>query len=213
VEPDRTQDPEPDLEPRDDKSGDDRRQDREPGAGDGRGGGEADDRTRSKLSRSTWLILLPTAIVVVLALAAIAVGFLPLWWARRVSAAVDGSRGLGAVSGTMIGFVFTAAPMLVFRQVLRRNRTWRSRGWLLFVTSAAGFPDLLTLGMMLGNYGHAAQAREVVDLGAPGFRAAMPVGAVAGAVGAVALWWLWDSRARRGRRIAELEDELRRTAS
>jgi hypothetical protein len=163
------------------------------------------------MSRSTQVIVISAVVVVVVALVAIALGSLPLWWARRVSSVIDGSRGLGTVLGVMTGAVFTVAPMLVLRQAVQRHRTWKSRGWLLLVAAVVGFPNLLTLGMLMGDYGHAAQAREVADLGAPGFRGASALGAVAGIIGIVALWWLWASRARRGRRIDELEEELRRT--
>lgn len=194
--------------------GADRRQEQDaevPPTEDGSQAGE-EDRGWPRVSRSTQVILITAAVVVVLSLAAIAVGSLPLWWARRVSSVANGARGLGTVLGIMTGFVFTVAPMFVLRQVMQRHRTWKNRSWLLVVAAAVGFPNLLTLGMMLGDYGHAAQAREVVDLGAPGFRGATLVGVITGVAGVFALWWLWSSRASRGRRIVELEYELRRTA-
>jgi hypothetical protein len=210
VESDRERDP----ERRESGQGAGPHQEREPDAPSTDEGSRAgtSDQDRTEISRPTRVILLGTAVVVVLVLVSIAVGSLPLYWARRVSSAVDGARGLGTAAGLVTGFVFTAAPLLVLRQAVQRHRTWKNRGWLMLAAVLVGFPNLLTLGMMLGNYGHAAQAREVVDLGAPGFRGATLVGAVVGAAGVVALWWLWASRVSRGRRIVELEDELRRTA-
>ena len=161
-------------------------------------------------SWSTRVILTAAALVATAALLSIAAGSLPLWWARRIAAVADGSRPAGAATGLACGLAFTLVPLLMLRRALRRRRAWQSRVWLMAVAVVVAVPNLLTLGMRLGSYGDAERARQVADLGAPGFRGASLDGAVAGAALAVGFWWLLGSRARRGHRIAELEEELSR---
>lgn len=203
-----------DREDREDPGDPGDRGDRDPGQR-GRDGTDGDrgDGEVAPGPGSSWptrVILTAAALVVTAALLSIAAGSLPLWWARRIAAVADGSRPAGAAAGLACGLAFTLVPLLMLRRALRRRRAWQSRVWLMAVAAVVALPNLLTLGMLLGSYGDAERARQVADLGAPGFRGASLDGAVAGVALAVGLWWLLGSRARRGRRIAELEEELSR---
>jgi hypothetical protein len=156
-------------------------------------------------------IVLVLITLVMLALAGLlAVTWLPRWWAHRVGAVVDGTISAGVFAGLTCGVVFTALPLLMLRRVFGRHGSVASRVvWLVAALLVAG-PNLTTLAIVLGNGNAAHAAERTLDVEAPAFRGATLVGAVIGAVLAIAWWGLLAGRRRRRRRVAELEAELER---
>jgi MFS family permease len=147
------------------------------------------------------------AIAVLALLAFLSAAFLPRWWSHRIGRQVNGSLSLGITLGLFYGFVFTLLPLLVARWTFHKRRPWKTWGALTLLILLLAAPNLLTLGIVIGN-GNAAHAGErTLDVDAPGYRDAT----LAGAISAVLILALaeYALRAhRRGKR--ELERALAR---
>lgn len=149
-------------------------------------------------------------LVAVVAAYFIGAATIPRWWAQRIGDQVDGSIAAGTGIGLFYGFVFTFLPLLVLSFALRRDRSWKARGWLLAVAVLLAVPNLMTLGIVLGT-GSAAHAGErILDVEGPNFRAFTLVGAILGAAAVVGVRYLMASRRRAKARTSELRGELRR---
>ena len=155
------------------------------------------------------LLLLGGIIVAAVVIYFIASATIPRWWAHRIGDQVDGSGTAGVGLGLFYGFVFTFLPLLVVSFALRRRRGWRARAWLFGLAVLLALPNLFTLGIVLGT-GSAAHAGErILDVDAPYFRGATLVGAIVGALAAVGVRYLIDSRRRHKRQEDELRGELK----
>jgi hypothetical protein len=155
------------------------------------------------------LLLLGGVLVAVIVAYFIAAATIPRWWAQRIGDQVDGSGTAGVGLGLFYGFVFTFLPVLIVSFAVRRRRGWRARAWLFGLAVVLALPNLFTLGIVLGR-GSAAHAGErILDVDAPYFRGATLVGAIVGALAAVGVRYLIDSRRRHKRQEGELRDELR----
>jgi hypothetical protein len=139
--------------------------------------------------------------------------FFPRWWAHRMGDLVDGSVARGTAWGLFFGVVFTAVPLMVLVQVRRGFLSWMWRAVVALVAIVLAAPNWLTLSVVVGN-GSAAHAGErIMDVDAPGFRAATLIGAVVGAVVVVGLTILMmrlRSRRDEVRRLKQERDGLRR---
>jgi MFS family permease len=162
--------------------------------------------------RTPWrrnLILLAVALAVIVLAYFIGGAVLPRWWAHRIGDQVDGSMLAGIGLGLFYGFVFTFLPLWVLWLAVRRKRSWRFRAWVALAALVLAIPNLLTLGIVVGN-GSAAHAGErTLDVEAPDFRASTLVGAVVAAVAVVAVRYLLASRRRSRAREKSLRDELK----
>jgi hypothetical protein len=174
-------------------------------------------REQPDITPNTWV----RRIVLVIVLAGVAylvylmsAAFFPRWWAHRVGDLVDGSVARGTAWGLFVGVVFTAVPLLLLAQVRRGFFSWAWRGVVAMVAIALAAPNWLTLSVVVGN-GNAAHAGErIMDVDAPGFRAATLIGAIIGAVlviGFTAATMRLRSRRNEVRRLKEERDGLRRT--
>ena len=155
------------------------------------------------------IVIVGVAYVVYLMSAA----FFPRWWAQRVADQVDGSVTRGTTWGLFYGFVFTAIPLLLLVQIRRGFFSWMWRGVVALVAVALAAPNWLTLSVVAGNSNAAHAGERIMDVDAPGFRAATLIGVLAGAALALAITVL--SARLRGRRneVKRLKgerDELRR---
>lgn len=153
-------------------------------------------------------------IVAVVVLAALVISYLigaavvPRWWAQRVSNVIDGSLVAGNTLGFGIGFAFTIAPMFVLAAGWRFKKSWKRALGFVIAAFVVGAPNLMTLGIVVGN-GNAAHAGErILDVDGPGFRGGSLVGAIAGLVVGLGLLWLIGSRRRNKNKAAELKAEL-----
>jgi hypothetical protein len=132
--------------------------------------------------------------------------FLPRWWAQRIGDQVQGSIAAGWLVGLVYGFIFTLGPLLVAWLALRLFESWRLRVAGLVVGLAVASPNLLTLGIVLGSGSGAHAGDRILDVEAPGFRAATLVGALAAAGCVGGAWYLLASRRRAWRRASETEE-------
>lgn len=164
-------------------------------------------RTGSKWkTRAIW-----GAVVGVLLVATIliAMAVIPRWWAQRIGGQVDGSSTSGTGIGLFYGFVFSVLPLLALWAGFRRRRNWKVALWVIGAAIVLALPNLMTLGIVIGN-GNAAHAGErILDVEAPNFRAASLVGAIVAVVACAGLFQVLFSRRRAKRRERDLRDELR----
>jgi len=134
---------------------------------------------------------------------------LPRWWSHRIGAQVDGDLTTGALLGFVYGFACTLLPLLVLAAVwrFRRRSVW---AWVvgagLAVLVAA--PNLVLLGIAIGNGGAAHAADRTLDVEAPWFRGGTVIGVVAALGIAGLLVWTVASRSRARRHAREARNEL-----
>ena len=155
------------------------------------------------------IVIVAVAYVVYLLSAA----FFPRWWAQRVADQVGGSVTRGTTWGLFYGVVFTAVPLLVLVQVRRRFFSWMWRGVVVVVAIALAAPNWLTLSVVAGNSNAAHAGERIMDVDAPGFRAATLIGVVIGAVlviGFTIVTMRLKSRRNEVKRLKGERDELRR---
>ena len=158
---------------------------------------------------STRIVLVLVTIVLLALAGLLAVTWMPSWWAHRVGDVADGKWGSGTFAGLTCGFVFTAIPLLLVRRVFARHGRIAVRlVWLLLAVLFAA-PNLITLGIVLGNGNSAHAAERTFDVEAPGFRNATAIGAAVAVVFVVMLWALLASRRRRSRQLHERDEELK----
>ncbi|WP_169801639.1 hypothetical protein [Millisia brevis] len=152
------------------------------------------------------IAVLITAIVAVIVYFLLA-AFLPRWWAGWIGSMVGGSFGRGIGTGLTIGLLCTLVPLLLI------GFAFLSRGRLKNIPALTlcglgvlvSIPNLLTLGVVLGtnNASHAGQ--RILDVDAPGFRAASLWGAIFGVLIALFVgWFVWGYR-RRGKKVKEYQ--------
>jgi glucan phosphoethanolaminetransferase (alkaline phosphatase superfamily) len=147
-------------------------------------------------------------VVLVLLGGLVASATVPRWWAHRVGDQVDGSITQGILVGLFYGFLFTLLPLTILAAVL----LWRRRvKWLvaaLVVALVAAAPNLMTLGIVLGN-GNASHAGDrILDVEAPAFRGASLAGALAGAALVLFVSYLVVSRRRARSRERNARSQL-----
>jgi hypothetical protein len=164
--------------------------------------------------RPNWrrrAILVGAGLAVVVVAVVVGASALPRWWSHRVGDQVDGDLTTGIFVGFVYGFVATVLPLLVLALVVRffrRHRLAWGIGLLLALLLAA--PNLLTLGIVVGNGNAAHAAERTLDVEAPWFRGGMLIGVVTGlATFAVALYVVLSRRRARGH-SRRLQDELER---
>ena len=162
---------------------------------------------RPSLRRRALLVV--GALVGIVVAYLIAAAVLPRWWSHRIGDQVDGSITAGIGLGLFYGFVFTVVPVLVLSFALRRRRSWRARAWLAGIAIVLALPNLLTLGIVLGNSNAAHAGERTLDVEAPDFRAGSLIGAIVGVAAVVALRYLMASRRRAKHRESGLRDELK----
>jgi glucan phosphoethanolaminetransferase (alkaline phosphatase superfamily) len=161
----------------------------------------------SRLKRR--LILGGSALIAAVAAWFIGAAVLPRWWAQRLGDLVDGRLTVGSLVGVVLGVLFTLLPIAVLLSGWRFRRTWRRAIGALILALIAAAPNLLTLGIVIGD-GNAAHAGErILDVDGPGIRGGTLVGVVIGVLIAIALRYLVWSRARNVRRAKEFKAELR----
>jgi uncharacterized membrane protein (DUF485 family) len=143
----------------------------------------------------------------------VSAAFFPRWWAQRVADQVDGSMARGTMWGLFYGFVFTAIPVLVLVQARRRFLSWTWRGVVVLVAVVLAVPNWLTLAAVVANSSAAHAGERIMDVDAPGFRGATVIGAVVGALVALAITAAGirlKGRRNEVKRLRGERDELRR---
>lgn len=151
-----------------------------------------------------WLRRTAVAIVAAAALiglAFLAAAFLPRWWSHRIAHQVNGSMSLGIILGLFYGFVFTALPLVTALRSFRKRRPWKVWGSLAVLAIVLASPNLLTLGIVIGDGGGAHAGERTLDVDAPGFRGASLAGAILAALAVAAVEYLLLSRRWSRRRL------------
>lgn len=126
------------------------------------------------------LVFIGIAIVAAILSYLIGGAVLPRWWAHQIGDQVNESSVMGVLVGLFYGIVFTFLPLLVLYLGFRQRRTIKMWGAFVVGALALAIPNLLTVGIVVGN-GNAAHAGErILDTEASYFRGATAVGAVVG---------------------------------
>lgn len=90
---------------------------------------------------------------------------------------------------------------------VRYRDSWRRAALTLVLAALAASPNLLTLGIVIGD-GSAAHAGErILDVDGPGFRGGTLVGTVVGVVVALVVGFLAFSRGRNKQKLRDLRAE------
>lgn len=173
----------------------------------------------TKPARKPWPPWVKKAIRIVLALLVLVVAYyilaalVPRWWAQRIAGLVEGGFVRGTLWGLIFGVLCTAIPVVLFFWIwqVRRLKYHRTLQICLGVLAlAVAIPNLMTLSIVLGG-GNAAHAGErILDVEAPGFRGASLIGAIVGALLAVAVLVAVHRYRKRGRDLNEARDGLER---
>jgi uncharacterized membrane protein (DUF485 family) len=173
-------------------------------------GEQPDHRPNRWVTRIVLAIVVVGVVYVVYLMSA---AFFPRWWAQRVADQVDGSVTRGTTWGLFYGFVFSAVPLLLLSQVRRRFFSWTWRGIVALVAIVLAAPNWLTLSVVAGDSRAAHAGERIMDVDAPGFRAATLIGVVVGAALVLVLTAASIRLKRRKDEVARLKgerDELRR---
>lgn len=131
---------------------------------------------------------------------------IPREWAQFVGGQVDQSIARGVSVGLFYGIVCTLLPLLVLYFGFRRRRSMKV--WLAYLVGALvlATPNLLTLGIVIGD-GNAAHAGErILDTEASYFRGATLVGVLIG----VALFVFIASVLIRRHRLKDQREDIDR---
>lgn len=123
-------------------------------------------------------------------------------------AASPSARYTGCSSGPCSPLV----PLVVARMVIRfrrQGRTWK--GWIawLVVVLLTAAPNLMTLGIVLGDNDAAHDGDRILSVEGNGFRLWSFIGALLGALAFAAFLFMASSRRANRRRASELRDELK----
>lgn len=171
----------------------------------------AEARAAPKPNWVRRIIFVLLGIVALIVTYFILASFVPRWWAQRAAALSDSSFARGSAWGLFFGIVCTLVPLLlVLLAVLifqrRRSRMWIA-GIALIAALLVALPNLMTLSVVLGSNSAAHAGERVMDVDAPGFRAATLWGAIIGALVFTLIgFWVFKYR-RRGKQLAKARAE------
>jgi len=163
------------------------------------------ERTETRdINWSRRLLIGAITIGAIALFAFLAAVFVPRWWSHLVGRQIDGSMTVGVALGLFYGFVFTLLPVLVVRWGFHKRRRWKVWAAFAVATVIAAAPNLMTLGIVIGNGGAAHAAERTLDVEAPGFRNASLAGAIVAILALIVLQYLSFSRHRMKQRLARL---------
>jgi hypothetical protein len=138
-----------------------------------------------------------------------AAAFLPRWWSHRVGSQSDGKFRGGVWWGLFYGILFTVLPLVVARQALRKRFNWKWKVGIVIGALILAAPNLMTLGIVLGNGKGSHAGQRTLDDQAPGFRGATLIGVLIAVVIVGGLQYLVTSSRRRGRELKDLRGKSR----
>ena len=152
---------------------------------------------RQAVIRFTVFVVVGAALTVLLYFVLSAL--IPRWWSQAVARQVGGRISAGVVIGLLYGFIFTFLPLIVLAQARHRAFSWPAKAIIVLVAAALTAPNLMTLGIAVGNGAAARAGNRTLDVMAPAFRQATLWGVVLGAIAAVVVVTfsiLWERRSR-----------------
>jgi hypothetical protein len=171
---------------------------------------ESDARSRDE--QPSWLRRIGGSLLLLALLGLLGVigaAFLPRWWAQRIGDQVQGSITAGVLAGLFYGFVFTVLPLAVLWLAFRVFGSWKARAVAFAVAALVAAPNLLTLGIVLGEGSGAHAGDRILDVEAPAFRGATLTGALTALALLGVASYLVASRRRAWWRADRLEAEAR----
>ena len=177
---------------------------RDTGAAGASQGGHPVHRVRRRRCAADRAALLP------------ALRLIPRWWSQAVGRQVGGRISAGILIGLLYGFVFTFLPLIVLAQARHRAFSWPAKAIIVLVAAALTAPNLMTLGIAVGNGAAARAGNRTLDVMAPAFRQATLWGVVLGAVAAVVVVTfsiLWERRSRELKLLRAQVDQLQKDAT
>ncbi|MGH1504082.1 MAG: permease [Acidimicrobiales bacterium] len=163
---------------------------------------------RPESNRVRKLILIGVGLVAVVLLWLLGAAVLPRWWSQRIGGIVDGGIIGASLLGVAVGAIFSLLPVLVLYAAYRFRGGWRRLLVMVVVAALTAAPNLLTLGIVIGDGNAAHSAERTLDVEAPGFRGGTLVGVIIGVVIGALLAYLSASRRRNKRKVHELEARL-----
>jgi hypothetical protein len=138
---------------------------------------------------------------------------IPRWWSQAVARQVGGRISAGVLMGLLYGFVFTFLPLIVLAQARHRAFSWPAKAIIVLVAAALTAPNLMTLGIAVGDGAAARAGNRTLDVLAPAFRQATLWGVVLGALAAVVVVTfsiLWERRSRELKLLRAQVDQLQK---
>ena len=162
-----------------------------------------------------WVVFIGVGAILTVLLYFLLSALIPRWWAQAIGRQAGGRISSGILLGLSYGFIFTLLPLVVLAQALHRSFSWRARAVIVLVAAALTAPNLMTLGISIGNTAAAHAGERTLDVTAPGFRQASLWGVILGALtGAVVIAFLilWERRGQELKllraRLDQLEKEV-----
>lgn len=162
-----------------------------------------------------WVVFVGGGAVLTVLLYFVLSAFIPRWWAQTIGRQAGGRISGGILIGLMYGFIFTFLPLIVLAQARHRAFDWKAKAIIVLVAAALTAPNLMTLGISIGNSAAAHAGERTLDVTAPGFRQATLWGVILGALTAavvITFWVLWERRGSELKllraRVDQLEKEL-----
>lgn len=138
---------------------------------------------------------------------------IPRWWSQLIGRQVGGRISNGILLGLIYGFVFSFLPLMVLAQARHRAFGWPAKGLIVLIAAVLTAPNLMTLGIAIGQSPAAQAGDRTMDVTAPGFRYASLWGVVLGVIAAivvVAVSILWERRSRELKLLRARVDQLER---
>lgn len=159
----------------------------------------------------TWI----RRVVVVLVLAVVAfilwrifATAVPRSWAQHMARQVDSKMTRGIFWGLFYGFMCSFIPVLVAWQARRHFLNWVWKLVVVVLALVLAAPNLLTLGISLGDNSASDAAWLKLTTDAPGFQWSSLFGAIAGVVLALVVILTGVTMRRRKSQVGQLKGQL-----
>lgn len=132
----------------------------------------------------------------------------PRTWSQHVAKQVDSKMSRGIFWGLFYGFVCSVIPVLVAWQARRTFLNWAWKLVVLLIAVLLALPNLLTLGISLGDNSASDAAWLKLTTDAPGFQWASLFGAIAGVLLALVVIVTGVMMRRRKSEVRDLKGQL-----
>jgi hypothetical protein len=161
----------------------------------------------SRLASVSWqtrAVLAVLLLVLVIAAGAVMSALLPVWWATTIGSHVGGDLGGSILTGMVIGFAFTLAPLLAAWLVRYSRASWPWKAAIMAAALLLAVPNLLTAGIAFDTSSSARQARRILGTEATWFIEWTLYAAVAAVLVFTAFVVLTAAWRHRGRTLEQL---------
>ncbi|MEU5840796.1 hypothetical protein [Rhodococcus sp. NPDC047139] len=172
------------------------------------------DETGSRKGLPPWAkktIAVVVALIVFVIAYYVLAAFVPRWWAQRIAGLAEGGMTRGVLWGLLFGILCTAIPIALLAWA------WQVRNWryhrglqitMVVLALVIVLPNLMTLAIVMGTGNGAHAGERILDVDAPGFRGATLIGAIVGALLALAFIAALTRYRKRGRELKRARGDL-----